>query len=102
MNIEMTLAAIRPGEEWTLDGSTYAGLTWLSNTPMPSEAELEAAWPQVQYEAAYAAVEAARRADYEKDADPLFFQWQRGDGTEQAWLDAVALVKATHPYPVAP
>jgi hypothetical protein len=44
-------------------------------------------------------VEAARRAAYILDSDPLFFEWQRGDGTEQAWLDAVAAVKAAHPYP---
>ena len=47
-------------------------------------------------------VEDARRADYEATSDPLFFEWQRGDGTEQAWLDAVAAVKAAHPYPPAP
>lgn len=47
-------------------------------------------------------VEAARRAAYAADSDPLFFEWQRGDGTEQAWLDAVAAVKAAHPYPPAP
>jgi hypothetical protein len=47
-------------------------------------------------------VEGARRAAYETQSDPLFFEWQRGDGTEQAWLDAVAAVKAAHPYPPAP
>jgi hypothetical protein len=47
-------------------------------------------------------VENARRADYEATSDPLFFEWQRGDGTEQAWLDAVAAVKAANPYPPAP
>ena len=47
-------------------------------------------------------VEAARRAAYATESDPLFFEWQRGDGTEQAWLDAVAAVKAAHPYPPAP
>ena len=47
-------------------------------------------------------VEAARRAAYAAQSDPLFFEWQRGDGTEQAWLDAIAAVKAAHPYPSAP
>jgi len=56
----------------------------------------------VEYNDQVAAVEDARRADYEKQSDPLFFEWQRGDGTEQAWLDAVAAVKAAHPYPPAP
>ena len=88
--------------EWTLDGDNYDGLTWLSDTPKPTQAELDAAWPQVDYANQVAAVENARRADYEAQSDPLFFESQRGDGTEQAWLDAVAAVKAAHPCPPAP
>lgn len=34
--------------QWTLNGDTYDGLTWLSDTPKPTEAELVAAWPAVQ------------------------------------------------------
>jgi len=96
------LTANYPDALWTLDGDTYDGLTWLSDSPKPSQADLDAAWPQVDYNRQVAAVEQARRADYEKQSDPLFFEWQRGDGTEQAWLDAVAAVKAAHPYPPAP
>jgi hypothetical protein len=96
------LIANYPGSSWTMNGDDYDGLTWLSDTPKPSQAELDAAWPAVEYANAYAAVEQARRAAYTTDADPLFFEWQRGDGTEQAWLDAIAAVKAAHPYPPAP
>lgn len=42
------LVANYPGSEWTLEGDTYDGLTWLSETPKPSQAELDAAWPTVQ------------------------------------------------------
>lgn len=91
-----------PGSEYVLVGDTYDGLTWLSDTPKPSQAELDAAWPQVDYDNQVAAVSAARLAAYPTDSDPLFFEWQRGDGTEQAWLDAVAAVKAANPYPPAP
>lgn len=96
------LTANYSNAQWTLDGETYAGLNWLSDTPKPTEAELDAAWPQVNYDQQVAEIETARRADYEAQSDPLFFEWQRGDGTEQAWLDAVAAVKAAHPYPPAP
>ena len=96
------LVANYPTDDWVLRGDTYDGLDWLSDTPKPTQAELDAAWPAVQYAQAYAIVEAARRAAYATDSDPLFFEWQRGDGTEQAWLDAVAAVKAAHPYPPAP
>lgn len=42
-----------------------------------------------------------RRACYQRDSDPLFFGWQRGDNTEQEWLDAVQAVKDAYPYPEA-
>jgi len=37
-----------PDAEWTLDGDAYDGLTWLSDSPKPSQADLDAAWPAVQ------------------------------------------------------
>ena len=36
---------MRPDEEWTLNGDGYEGLTWLSETPKPTETEIEAAEP---------------------------------------------------------
>ena len=96
------LTANYPDDQWTLTGNDYDTLEWRSDSPKPSQAELDAAWPTVDYDNQIAAVEDARRADYEAQSDPLFFEWQRGDGTEQAWLDAVAAVKAAHPYPPAP
>ena len=96
------LVANYPGAQWSLSGNDYDTLEWYDDTPKPTQAELDAAWPTVDYNDQVAAVENARRADYEATSDPLFFEWQRGDGTEQAWLDAVAAVKAAHPYPPAP
>jgi hypothetical protein len=32
------------GSEWTLNGDDYEGLTWLSDTPKPTQAELDALW----------------------------------------------------------
>ncbi|HEY7823910.1 MAG TPA: hypothetical protein VIG24_13795 [Acidimicrobiia bacterium] len=96
------LRALYPGAQWSLSDNNYDTLEWYEDTPKPTQAELDAAWPQVDHDNQVAAVEDARRADYEATSDPLFFEWQRGDGTEQAWLDAVAAVKAAHPYPPAP
>lgn len=93
------LTANYPGSEWTLNGDDYSGLTWLSETPKPTQAELDAAWPKVDYDNQVAAVETARRLAYEAQSDGLFFEWQRGDNTEAAWRAAVAAVKAANPYP---
>jgi len=96
------LQAIRPGAQWTLDGDDYAGLTWLDDSPVPTQAELDAAWPQVQYERGYAAVEAQRRARYQAETDGMFFAAQRDGDDLTEWTAAVDQIKAQHPYPTAP
>ena len=88
--------------EWTLDGETYAGLTWLSDTPKPTKKALETLWPEIQTEMAREAIEIARQNAYRTKSDPIFFEYQRGDKTEQEWLDAVQAVKDAHPYPDTP
>jgi hypothetical protein len=93
------LSAIRPGAEWSLNANDFATLAWYSDGEPPTQAECDAAAPQVQFDREMAQVEQARHAAYVTDADPLFFKWQRGTGSEQAWLDAVQVVKDAHPYP---
>jgi hypothetical protein len=99
MNIPMILTRRYPDAEWALDGTSYSGLVWLSDGDAPTEAELEAEWAQVEYEAAYEAVEQARALAYRETSDPIFFEYQRGDATEAEWLSAVEAVKEAHPYP---
>ena len=49
---------------------------------------------------AYDFVTTKRQAGYQSTSDPIFMQYQRGEATEQAWLDAVQAVKDANPYPV--
>jgi hypothetical protein len=99
MDIALILTRRYVGAEWTLNGDEYAGLTWLSDSPKPTEKALEALWPEVQYEVAYEQVEQARAQAYRETSDPIFFEYQRGDKTEAEWLAAVQAVKDAHPYP---
>jgi hypothetical protein len=101
MDITLILSRKFDGSEWTLEGEDYSGLTWLSDTPKPTEKALEALWPEVQYEVAYEQVEQARAQAYRETSDPIFFQYQRGDKTEAEWLAAVQAVKDANPYPPA-
>jgi hypothetical protein len=96
------LGAIRSGAQWTLDGDDYSGLTWLDDSPKPTQAELDAAWPQVQYDREHAQVEAQRRARYQAETDGMFFAAQRENGDLTAWVAAVDKIKADLPYPVQP
>ena len=93
------LSANYGGSEWTLDGDNYDGLTWLSDTPKPTQAELDAQWPTVEYNNQVSAVETTRRTQYEVQSDGLFFEWQRGTNTKEAWEAAVQAVKDANPYP---
>ena len=52
MDIAIILSTKYIGSEWTLDGDSYEGLTWLSNSPKPTEEELEDLWLEVQAEIA--------------------------------------------------
>ena len=54
------LNRLYPGSEWTLDGDGYSGLTWLSEGVKPTQQELDAAWPAVRDEVAWAAVRVQR------------------------------------------
>jgi hypothetical protein len=45
IDIAFTLTHSHPGSEWTLNGDDYAGLTWLSDTPKPTEQEINDAYP---------------------------------------------------------
>lgn len=98
----LILSVNYPGTQWALDGNTYDGLAWLDETPKPTQAELDAAWPQVDYNNQVATVETTRRTQYEAQSDGLFFEWQRGTNTKEAWEAAVQAIKDANPYPPAP
>ena len=40
----------------------------------------------------------SRAEAYREEADPLFFKWQRGEVTEQEWLDKIEEIKQRYPY----
>ena len=46
-----------------------------------------------------AQAKALRAQAYKKEADPLFFQYQRGEATEQDWLAKVEEIRLRFPYP---
>ena len=99
MDIILILSSKYADAEWTLDGDDYTGLTWLSDTPKPTEKALEALWPEVQYETVYARVEQARQSAYQQTADPMFFKWQAGSGTKEEWETERQRIKDANPYP---
>ena len=54
------------GSQWTLNGDSYDGLTWLSDTPKPTQAELDDLWESTQ-----ATVAAQKQAAIDTKASAL-------------------------------
>lgn len=75
-----------------------AQITWADDRPQPTWADIENARPTVEANQARQTIEQARRQAFVLEADPLFFGWQRGENTEQVWLDKVAEIRNRHPY----
>jgi hypothetical protein len=89
-------------KEWTISDNDYTTLNWISAGEPPTQAELDAQWPAVDYQNQYNTVETTRRTQYEAQSDGLFFEWQRGTNTQAAWEAAVQAVKDANPYPPNP
>jgi hypothetical protein len=101
-NYSSVLLSNYASAQWSLNGDDYDGITWLDETPKPTQAELDAQWPLVVYNNEVKQVETTRRTQYEAKSDGLFFKWQRGTNTKEAWETAVQVVKDENPYPPNP
>lgn len=65
------LSKYYPGAKWSLDGGSYSGLTWLSDTPKPSQEELDAHWSVLQASVNANAYKEKRAREYPPLGDQL-------------------------------
>jgi hypothetical protein len=101
ITIPDALQSLCPGAEWVLRGEEYAGLEWLdTKQAQPTEAEVTAEVARLQAALPNKIAKEKRAEAYKLEADPLFFKAQRGEATQQEWLDKVEEIKQRFPYEV--
>jgi hypothetical protein len=71
--------------ELSFTGEAVLETAVLSNPPTPEELRAE--------------VELIRQSAFQSEADPLFFKWHAGEGTEQEWLAKREEIRSRYPYP---
>jgi hypothetical protein len=87
-----------PGSEWSMVGNDYASLDWYSDTPKPTQDELNALASSTQIVLDNEVAKENRFKAYNLESDPIFFKSQRGEATKDEWLAAVAAIDARFPY----
>ena len=85
-----------PGAQWSLNGDSYDGLTWLDSTPKPTQEELDALWGPLLAERARTAYIDLRVAEYPPIGDQLDALWKGGDAAAEM-LVIVQAVKTKYP-----
>lgn len=100
-NYPLTLSTLVPGASISYTGVdvAYEDITWSDERTQPTKADCDAAWPQIEYDMNYAAVERQRRDRYQRETDGMFFAAQRAGGEITEWAAAVDEIKAELPYP---
>lgn len=101
ITIPDALQVLTPNAEWVLRGNEYSGLEWLdTKQAKPTEEEINAEIAVLQAALPDKIAKENRAAAYKLEADPLFFKAQRGEATQQEWLDKVEEIKQRYPYGV--
>lgn len=87
---------------FAISGDPAEIIVWENTAKQPTDAEISGAISQGIYLREYDAVSATRHALYTSagGSDSVFMQYQRGQATEQEWLDAVQAINDANPYPV--
>lgn len=102
VNLSFYLAHIHEGQWFGLKdlskGHVYENILVLDKSKkLPSKSDCEKGIKALQLEWDARAINQQRQSAYQTESDPLFFKYQRGEATEQDWLDKVAEIKTRFP-----
>ena len=99
--LEDYLCKIHTGQWFGFEGDkTYKNLVIIDDQyDKPTEQECVDGVAQMESESKLQQVENNRRNAYRNEADPLYLKWQRGEATEQEWLDKIEEIRERFPKP---
>jgi adenosine/AMP kinase len=103
-NYVATLVHLVPNAKVRYKGNDnpYNEIAWLDERPQPTQAECDSAWPQVEYEIAFAEIQGQRASRYESEIGYSFFDSVDKDTDLTDLVSIVEAIKAELPYPTAP
>ena len=102
VDLNFYLAQLYKGQWYELKdpskGHVYENILVHDETKkLPSKSKCEKGIKALQAEWDARAIDQQRQSAYQTESDPLFFKSQRGEATEQDWLDKIAEIKARFP-----
>lgn len=93
IDYSLILSINYPNSQWALDGDLYDGLTWYSETPKPTQAELDALWDETKKKVDFIK---NRQQAYPSIVDQLDTLYHGGF---DAWKATIEAVKNQYPKP---
>jgi hypothetical protein len=100
INLGRAILSLNPLARFTMEDNDYATIVWQPDHQgvQPTQAEAEAELTRLTAEEPNRQARSNRQRAFEVEADPLFFKVQRGEATQQEWLDAVQAIRDRYPY----
>ena len=97
------LNSLRPGAEWSLDGTSVSGLVWLDQSQArPTDQEILDEITRLEQERSAMEYQRLRAAEYPNFHDYLDGIVKGDQAQIQAYVDACLAVKAKYPKPGEP
>jgi hypothetical protein len=84
------------GKTWSIAGNDYSTLSWLDESPKPTQAELDSQWTAVENYINSNKYKEQRAVEYPSIGDQLDALWKGGDAAEEM-LAKVQAVKLKYP-----
>lgn len=101
ITIARAIKSLNPKAAFVLDNNDYSTVQWMPDHEgvKPTAEEVQAELTRLQNASPLEEVRTKRRIAYQNESDPLFFKWQAGETTQEAWADKRNEIRNRYPEP---